>query len=75
MNPLILLVPLLAAGADKVPAPDDVKAGWGAFALFIALAVAVALLGWSMARHLRKARDNAELGVFDPSDEPRRRTS
>jgi len=71
MNPLILLLPL----ADKVPAPNDVKAGWGAFALFIALGVAVALLGWSMTRHLRKARDNAELGVFDPSDEPRRRSS
>jgi hypothetical protein len=67
MNPLILLLPL----ADKVPAPNDVKAGWGAFGLFIALAVAVALLGWSLTRHLRKARENAELGVFDASDKPR----
>jgi hypothetical protein len=67
MNPLILLLPL----ADKVPAPNDVKAGWGAFGLFIALAVAVALLGWSLTRHLRKARENAELGVFDPGDKPR----
>jgi hypothetical protein len=75
MNPLILLLPLLVKGADKVPAPEDVKAGWGAFALFIALAVAVALLGWSMTRHLRKARDNAELGVFDANDAPRKRTS
>ena len=75
MNPLILLVPQLAAGADKVPAPEDVTAGWGAFAVFIALGVAVAFLGWSLSRHLRKARDNAELGVFDPSDEPRKRTS
>jgi hypothetical protein len=75
MNSLILLLPLLVKGADKVPAPEDVKAGWGAFALFIALAVAVALLGWSMTRHLRKARDNAELGVFDPSDAPRNRAS
>ena len=75
MNSLILLLPLLVKGADKVPAPEDVKAGWGAFALFIALAVAVALLGWSMTRHLRKARDNADLGMFDASDEPRKRTS
>ena len=74
MNPLILLLPLLVKGADKVPAPEDVKAGWGAFALFIALAIAVALLGWSMSRHLRKARANADLGVFDPSDAPRNRT-
>jgi hypothetical protein len=73
MNPLTFLpdlwVPLLMAGADKVPAPEDVKAGWGAFALFIALAVAVAFLGFSMSRHLRKARDNAEQGAFDPSDD------
>ena len=46
------------------------KAGWVAFAVFIALAVAVALLGFSLTRHLRKARDNAEHGVFDPSDKP-----
>lgn len=71
MNALIFLGPLLDSQLDKVPASDDVKAGWGAFALFIALAVAVAFLGWSMARHLRKARNNAERGVFDPSDEPR----
>ena len=75
MNALIFLVPLLVPGVDKVPAAEDVKAGWGAFALFIALGVAVALLGWSMSRHLRKARDNAELGVFDPSDERRPRRS
>ena len=75
MNALLFLVPLLAAGADKVPAPNDVKAGWGAFALFIGLAVAVALLGWSLTRHLRTARDNAEAGAFDPSDKPRPTTS
>jgi hypothetical protein len=71
MNPLIFLIPLLASGADKVPAPEDVKAGWVAFGVFIALGVAVALLGISMTRHLRKARDNAEHGVFGSSDEPR----
>lgn len=70
MNPLIFLIPLLTSGADKVPAPEDVKAGWVAFAVFIALGVAVALLGISMTRHLRKAQDNAEHGVFGPSDEP-----
>jgi hypothetical protein len=72
MNPLIFLLPLVAVGADKVPAADDVKAGWGAFALFIGLAIAVALLGWSLTRHLRKASDNAARGAFDPSDPPRR---
>jgi hypothetical protein len=32
----------------------------------------VALLGWSLTRHLRKASDNAARGAFDPSDPPRR---
>jgi hypothetical protein len=64
-----LWVPLVMAGADKVPAPEDVKAGWGAFALFIALAMAVAFLGFSLSRHLRKAKENAELGAFDRGDD------
>ena len=67
----MFLSPLLVGWADKVPAPNDVKAGWVAFAVFLALAVAVALLGFSLTKHLRKARDNAEKGVFDASDEPR----
>ena len=61
-------VPAIVSGADKVPAPEDVKAGWVALAVFVALAVAVALLGISLTRHLRKARDNAEAGVFGPTD-------
>ena len=66
MNPLTLLVPFLVDGADKVPAPEDVKAGWVAFAVFIALAVAVALLGWSLSRHLRTAGRNRDAGAFGP---------
>jgi hypothetical protein len=63
-----LWVPALVSAADKAPAPEDVKAGWVALAVFVALAVAVALLGVSLTRHLRKARDNAEQGVFGPTD-------
>ena len=40
-----------------------------AFAVFIALCVAVALLGFSLTRHLRTARSNAEQGVFGPTDQ------
>jgi hypothetical protein len=68
MNALIYLVPL----ADKVPEPSDVKAGWVAFGVFIGLCLAVAVLGWSLTKHLRRAQDNAEKGAFDPSDPPRR---
>ena len=34
-------VPALVSAADKAPAPEDVKAGWVAFAVFIALGLAV----------------------------------
>jgi hypothetical protein len=66
---------LLVTWADKVPDDKDVKAGWGAFGIFIALAVAVAVLGWSLTKHLRKAERNAEAGVFDASERNPRRTS
>ncbi len=68
-------VPALVSAADKAPAPEDVKAGWVAFAVFIGLGLAVAFLGFSLNRHLRKASHNAEQGAFDPSDEPRRSAS
>ena len=53
---------------DKVPKDNDVTAGWTAFAVFIGLAIAVALLGWSLVRHLRKAEANKRAGAF--GDEP-----
>ena len=72
MNQLILSldlwVSMLAPLKDNVPAPEDVKAGWLALGIFVALAVAVALLGVSLTRHLRKARSNADAGAFGPSD-------
>ena len=39
---------VLIVWADKVPAPNDVKAGWVAFAVFIGLIIAVAFLGFSL---------------------------
>jgi hypothetical protein len=68
MNALMFLASLLVDAADKVPAPEDVKAGWLGFGVFIALGIAVALLGFSLTRHLRKASDNAERGVFGPTE-------
>lgn len=54
--------------SDPVPQDEDVKAGWVAFAVFIGLIVAVALLGWSLVRQLRKAEAAEEAGLYDPSD-------
>ena len=59
---------------DKIPEANDVKAGWVAFAIFIALVVAVGLLGWSLVRQLRKAQAAEEAGLYDPSDKKPRET-
>ena len=51
MNTLLaVLVPLV----DKAPDPADVKPGWLGFGVFLALAVAVAFLWFSMRKQLRK---------------------
>ena len=67
MNPHVVLANVLPL-VDKVPKDNDVKAGWTAFAVFVALAIAVALLGVSLVRHLRKAQANKDAGMF--GDEP-----
>lgn len=57
----------LAVLADEVvegPAPEDVKAGWGAFALFILGIAAVVLLGFSLVKQLRRAQQARDAGVY-----------
>jgi hypothetical protein len=39
--------------------------------VFLLLAVAVAFLGWSLTRHLRRARTNADAGMFGDDDIPK----
>ena len=63
----------LLTWADPVPQPEDVKAGWTAFAVFGFGVLAVALLGFSLTRHLRRAAQSEADGLFDPSDRPARR--
>lgn len=68
--------PLLAVLAVQTPDPNKVVAGWGAFAIFVLLIIAVALLCLSLVRHLRRAQTNADLGVFDsPSEDNPDQTS
>jgi hypothetical protein len=64
MNAVALLVSGLAAYADKVPSEDQIGAGWWYFLVFVGLAGAVIFLGFSLTKHLRKARTNAEHGAF-----------
>jgi hypothetical protein len=54
------LVPL----ADPIPSEDEIGTGWIYLVLFVLLAAAVTFLGFSLAKHLRKARTNAEHGAF-----------
>ena len=71
MNAFLITVHSLVLAADPAPAAKDVKAGWGAFFIFLGLALAVAFLGWSLVRQLRKTQANADKGVFDaPEDGP-----
>lgn len=70
------LVTWFASFADKAPKADDVVAGWGAFAIFVGLIVAVVLLSISLTRHLKKVQRNEERGdVYDASEKKPRRTS
>jgi len=57
MNILATLLPLadlLLPLAGQVPAPEDVKAGWVAFGIFLAMAAAVVFLGFSLRKHLKR---------------------
>lgn len=64
MNTLYSIAALVTLVGDATPDKEDIKAGWGAFGIFIAMAIAVGFLGWSLTRHLRKAQSNAEAGAF-----------
>ena len=67
-----LTVTLVTVLADANPKADDVKAGWTAFVVFLLLLAAVALLGWSLSRQLKKAERNKEAGILPSSKDQRR---
>ena len=66
-----LLLPLTLAWADKAPEPEDVVAGWTAFALFLLLLAAVVVLGVSLTRHLKTADQARDAGVLPSTKEER----
>jgi len=61
---------LVLAATDPVPEKEDVKAGWTAFAIFLGLAAAVALLGWALTKQLKRTEANRRAGAFGPVDDP-----
>ena len=56
---------LLIQALDPVPDDNSVKAGWGAFGVFLLLIVAVAFLCWSFAKQMRKVNAADKAGVYD----------
>ncbi|GAA4377860.1 hypothetical protein [Nocardioides caricicola] len=65
---LLSVLPMIVSLVDEVPEAEDVKAGWMAFAIFLGLIAAVAFLGWSLTKQLRKAQAAEDAGLYDPSD-------
>lgn len=65
IDPLTVTTWLFASDAPRpVPAPSEVKAGYTALFLWFAMAIAVALLGWSLVRQLRRTQEAKENGVY-----------
>ncbi|KAA1426059.1 hypothetical protein [Nocardioides antri] len=52
------------------PKDEDVVAGPIGFVIFIALCLAVAFLGWSLNKHLKKADRAADEGVYGDPVQP-----
>jgi hypothetical protein len=73
MSALALHVTHLTSGfaalADKTPTEDQIGTGFAYLVLFVLLVGAVAFLGFSLSKQLRKTRANAEAGVFGTDDD------
>ena len=61
---------LVTVFAEQAPEPEDVTAGWLGLLVFLLLIAALAFLGFSLAKQLRKAQAAKDAGVFDDPDEP-----
>lgn len=69
MNTFAVLLPLVTFLAEVGPEPEDVKAGWLGFGVFLALAAAVAVLGFSLRKHLRRVDFEEEPPAQTPTDQ------
>jgi len=67
---LLLVLVSFTDQLPQGPEPEDVKAGWTAFVVFLLLAGALALLMFSMVKQLRKAQAAKDAGVYDDPEEP-----
>lgn len=58
------LVAALVRAEEKAPPAEDTVAGWIGFSVFMFLVLAVAVIGWSLTKHLRKVDRSRDEGVF-----------
>lgn len=65
-----MLLQFILLVEEEAPEANDVVAGWTGLFVILGMAVAVAFLGWSLVRQLKKA-DKAEAeGLYDePEDD------
>lgn len=60
-------LPVLDLVADRAPEDSEVKAGWTALIIVLLLVAAVAVIGVSLTRQLKKAQQAKDAGVYgDP---------
>lgn len=53
---------------EEGPAPEDVKAGWLGFTVWMALVVAVVILGFSLRKHLKRVDFEEEPDAADTDE-------
>lgn len=66
IDSLTTVVPFLVTEVVGKPVPEgsEVKAGWTALVLWLAMIVAVGLLGWSLVRQLKRTLAAKQAGVY-----------
>ncbi len=60
----LFLVRLAEGLPEDGPEPEDVKAGWLGFGVFLLLVAAVVVLSFSLVKQLRKAQAAKDAGVY-----------
>ncbi len=65
MLDVLVVSALQILAEDPTPKPEDVKAGWTGFALFLGLIAVVVVLCISFMKQMRKTRAAQQAGVFE----------